>query len=184
MVDFPSGPAIRFLRKAAGLTQPALGQVAGVSYQMVAHWERGTHPPKLEYWERLEPLLTLGTRQEDERVKWLIAAWAGDRMQFLYTEGEALGVWLDRGVAYDCAAALRGLSGGYINAYALPCWANYIADLALEGGESWFPADEPDNGHTVQDWFSVRARCADHVASIMRYATALAAIQGSTEAVA
>jgi DNA-binding XRE family transcriptional regulator len=175
MVDFPSGPAIRFLRQAAKLTQPDVGKVAGVSYQMVAHWERGSHPPKLAQWDKLEPLLTLGMRQEDERVKWLIAAWAGDHMQFLYAEGEALGVWLDRGVAYDCAAALRGLSGGYINAYALPCWADYIADLAMEGGEAWFPADERGDGAGITEWFAVRARCADHVASVMRQYTAVAA---------
>lgn len=54
------GQRLRELREAAGLSQSALGEAAGMTYQNVARFERGLRSPSWESLLRLASALNVG----------------------------------------------------------------------------------------------------------------------------
>lgn len=184
MASAPNGSGFRFLRKSAGLSQAAVAARIGVTQPLVARWEKCLNTPSAEAWAELERPLTLGKRQKREVPKYLLAAdLGGGHFKFLPSEGLELAVWTDPDVAYDSAMALRAMTGGYVNAYALPAWADYVTALLLEFDGAWYAADERGIPG-VTEWFGVRARCLDHLASVVRQAAVGAATLAVKEPVA
>lgn len=60
------GRRLRELREAAGLSQHALGEKAGIAYQTIAKYERGENIPN---WETVEKLAdALGAKMDDFRA--------------------------------------------------------------------------------------------------------------------
>jgi hypothetical protein len=189
MVATPKGPAFLYLRQQAGLTQHGIAATlrdAGLpgTQTLVGGWDKGAYAPSPEAWTFLERTMALGKPKGRERVKWVLAAHlGGGDFRMLYSEGETLGVWLNRGLAHSAADTLRVLGQGYLNEIvAMPCFGDWIADRVMEGGEAWFAADEMSTGaKRVQEWFAERARLLDHLAGVMRHYTAVAAAQGTVK---
>lgn len=62
-----NGVKLKSLREEAGLTGVQLGEAAGVSQSMIAHYERGVKAPSMEVLGRIAD--KLGVKMDDLRKK-------------------------------------------------------------------------------------------------------------------
>jgi hypothetical protein len=119
-------------------------------------------------------LLALGHREPDEPQPFYALAFLAEsdergnqHMKFLYDEQGGLPVFADGDLAHACALILGTL--GIPRTCVLPAWQDYVGELVAEGTGA-FVADltTPTGPDPVPEWFALRARLLDHLASLLR----------------